>query len=96
MAPDLADLAIDGIRTLHSLGKRIPGAGGLLADSLQGAVKRRTVLITGASSGIGEATALKVGAAGGHVLLVARTKSKLDEVADADRCARWHRRRAPV
>ena len=83
MAPDLADLAIDGIRTLHSLGKRIPGAGGLLADSLRGAVKRRTVLITGASSGIGEATALKVGAAGGHVLLVARTKSKLDEVADA-------------
>jgi short-subunit dehydrogenase len=82
MAPDLSDLAIDGIRTLHSLGKRIPGAGGLLADSLRGAVKRRTVLITGASSGIGEATALKVGAAGGHVLLVARTKSKLDEVAD--------------
>ena len=83
MATDLADLAIDGIRTLHSLGKRIPGAGGLLADSLRGAVKRRTVLITGASSGIGEATALKVGAAGGHVLLVARTKSKLDEVAEA-------------
>jgi short-subunit dehydrogenase len=82
MAPDLTDLAIDGIRTLHSLGKRIPGAGGLLADSLQGAVKRRTVLITGASSGIGEATALKVGAAGGHVLLVARTQSKLEEVAD--------------
>ena len=81
MPPDLADLAIDGIRTLHSLGKRIPGAGGLLADSLAGAVKRRTVLITGASSGIGEATALKVGAAGGHVLLVARTKSKLEEVA---------------
>jgi short-subunit dehydrogenase len=81
MPPDLTDLAIDGIRTLHSLGKRIPGAGGLLADSLQGAVKRRTVLITGASSGIGEATALKVGAAGGHVLLVARTKSKLEQVA---------------
>jgi short-subunit dehydrogenase len=82
MAPDLTDLAIDGIRTLHSLGKRIPGAGGILADSLAGAVKRRTVLITGASSGIGEATALKLGAAGGHVLLVARTKSKLEEVAD--------------
>jgi len=82
MAPDLTDLAIDGIRTLHSLGKRIPGAGGILAASLQGAVKRRTVLVTGASSGIGEATALKVGAAGGHVLLVARTRSKLEEVAD--------------
>ena len=82
MAPDLTDLAIDGVRTLHALGKRIPGAGGLLADSLAGAVRRRTVLITGASSGIGEATALKVGAAGGHVLLIARTKSKLEEVAD--------------
>ena len=82
MAPDLTDLAIDGIRTLHSLGKRIPGAGGILAASLQGAVKRRTVLVTGASSGIGEATALKVGAAGSHVLLVARTRSKLEEVAD--------------
>jgi short-subunit dehydrogenase len=83
VAPDLTDLAIDGVRTLHALGKRIPGAGTLLADSLAGAVKRRTVLITGASSGIGEATALKVGAAGGHVLLVARTKSKLEEVASA-------------
>jgi short-subunit dehydrogenase len=80
--PDLTDLAIDGVRTLHSLGKRIPGAGSLLADSLAGAVKQRTVLITGASSGIGEATALKVGAAGAHVLLVARTKSKLEEVAE--------------
>jgi short-subunit dehydrogenase len=79
--PDLTDLAVDAVRTLHSLGKRIPGAGGLLADSLPGAVRRRTTLITGASSGIGEATALKVGAAGGHVLLVARTRSKLEEVA---------------
>ena len=65
---DLTDLAVESVRTLHSLGKRIPGAGGLLADSLAGAVRRRTTLITGASSGIGEATALKVGAAGGHVL----------------------------
>ena len=81
MAPDLTDLAIDGVRTLHSLGKRIPGAGGLLADSLPGAVRRRTILVTGASSGIGEATALKLGAAGAHVLLVARTRSKLEEVA---------------
>ena len=83
MAPDLGDLAVGGVRTLHSLGKRIPGAGGILADSLPGAVKRRSVLITGASSGIGEATALAIGKAGGHVLLVARTKSKLDEVAFA-------------
>jgi short-subunit dehydrogenase len=38
------------------------------------------VLITGASSGIGKAAALKVGEAGGTVLLVARTEEKLAEV----------------
>ena len=83
MAPDLTNLAIDGVRTLHAFGKRIRGAGGILADSLRGAVRGRTVLITGASSGIGEATAIAVGSAGGHVLLVARTREKLDAVAEA-------------
>ena len=39
----------------------------------------QVVLITGASSGIGRATALKVGAAGGTVLLVARTPEKLEQ-----------------
>ncbi|HET9102821.1 MAG TPA: SDR family NAD(P)-dependent oxidoreductase [Solirubrobacteraceae bacterium] len=81
MAPDLTDLAADGVRTLRAFGQRIPGAGGLLAGSLRGAVGDKTILITGASSGIGEATALKLGAAGATVLLVARTKEKLDEVA---------------
>jgi short-subunit dehydrogenase len=37
------------------------------------------VLITGASSGIGKAAALKIGEAGGTVLLVARTEDKLNE-----------------
>ena len=82
MAPDLTNLAIDGVRTLHQLGKRIPRAGGILADSLRGAVRGRTVLITGASSGIGEATAVAIGHAGGHVLLVARTRDKLEAVAE--------------
>jgi short-subunit dehydrogenase len=82
MAPDLTNLAIEGVRTLHAFGKRIPGAGGILAESLDHAVRGRTVLITGASSGIGEATALAVGKAGGHVLLVARTRSKLEAVAE--------------
>jgi thioester reductase-like protein/NADP-dependent 3-hydroxy acid dehydrogenase YdfG len=45
---------------------------------LREAVVGRTVLITGASSGIGEATALKVALAGGTPLLVARTESKLE------------------
>jgi short-subunit dehydrogenase len=80
--PDLTNLAIDGVRTLHAFGKRIPGAGSILAESLESAVRGRVVLITGASSGIGEATALSVGKAGGHVLLVARTQSKLEAVAE--------------
>jgi short-subunit dehydrogenase len=82
MAPDFTSLAIDGVRTLHAFGKRIPGAGGILAESLDHAVRGRTVLITGASSGIGEAAALAVGRAGGHVLLVARTRDKLEAVAE--------------
>ena len=50
--------------------------------SLQGAVNGRTVVITGASSGIGRAAALKIAEAGGIPLLVARTREKLDEVRD--------------
>jgi hypothetical protein len=61
MAPDLTDLAIDGIRTLKALGQRIPGAGGILAGSLSGAVTGKTVLITGASSGIGASAARQCG-----------------------------------
>jgi NAD(P)-dependent dehydrogenase (short-subunit alcohol dehydrogenase family) len=38
------------------------------------------VLITGASSGIGRATALKVAAAGGVPLLVARNVERLEEL----------------
>jgi short-subunit dehydrogenase len=80
--PDLTNLAIDSVRTLHAFSKRIPGAGSLLADSLENAVRGRVVLITGASSGIGEAAALAVGRAGAHVLLVARTRAKLEAVAE--------------
>jgi short-subunit dehydrogenase len=82
MAPDLTELAIGGVRTLRAFGQRIPRAGGILAPSLSGAVKGRTVLITGASSGIGKSAALELGEAGGTVLLVARTREKLDEAAD--------------
>ncbi len=81
MAPDLTGLAVGGVRTLRAFGQRIPGAGGILAQSLSGTVRGRTVLITGASSGIGAATALELGRAGGTVLLVARTREKLEDVA---------------
>jgi short-subunit dehydrogenase len=45
----------------------------------------KLVLITGASSGIGEATAKLYGANGAHVLMLARNSDKLDRVADAIR-----------
>jgi len=51
------------------------------AKSLEKVVRGKTVLITGASSGIGRATALKLGAAGARVLLVARNRERLEEVA---------------
>ena len=48
--------------------------------SLRGAIDGKVVLITGASSGIGEALALKVGEAGGIVALVARSEDRLNEI----------------
>jgi NAD(P)-dependent dehydrogenase (short-subunit alcohol dehydrogenase family) len=48
--------------------------------SFEGAVNGKTVVITGASSGIGRAAALKIAEAGGIPLLVARTEDKLEEV----------------
>jgi thioester reductase-like protein len=53
---------------------RRPRAGGPLA--------RRTVVITGASSGIGRATALAVAARGAVPLLVARSADKLDALRE--------------
>ncbi|HEX4110683.1 MAG TPA: SDR family NAD(P)-dependent oxidoreductase [Solirubrobacteraceae bacterium] len=47
--------------------------------SLEDAVKDRVVLITGGSSGIGAAAARQIGAAGGIIVLVARTLAKLEE-----------------
>jgi NAD(P)-dependent dehydrogenase (short-subunit alcohol dehydrogenase family) len=47
--------------------------------SLSGAIAGKVVLITGASSGIGKACAVKCGEAGAEVLLVARTPEKLEE-----------------
>jgi NAD(P)-dependent dehydrogenase (short-subunit alcohol dehydrogenase family) len=47
--------------------------------SLEGQVRDRVVLITGASSGIGKAAAVRLAAAGARVLITARTREKLDE-----------------
>ncbi len=46
--------------------------------SLEGSVRGRVVMVTGASSGIGKSAAMKIADAGGIVLLVARTPEKLE------------------
>jgi NAD(P)-dependent dehydrogenase (short-subunit alcohol dehydrogenase family) len=48
--------------------------------SFEGAVNGKTVVITGASSGIGKAAAMKIAAAGGIPILVARSLDKLEEI----------------
>jgi short-subunit dehydrogenase len=62
-------------RAVRRGGRRLP----LLGPSLEQAVGERVVLVTGASSGIGRATAFKIGLAGGIVLLVARRAEKLEQ-----------------
>ena len=52
-------------------------------DRLRDAVASTTILVTGASFGIGEATARKLAAAGATVLLAARSEDKLDAIAQA-------------
>jgi short-subunit dehydrogenase len=75
------------VNTPNSAGRYRPFYWRNLLDAVQGrtlkdAVEGKTVLITGGSSGIGAAVAAKIAEAGGEVVLVARTKEKLDEVAD--------------
>jgi NAD(P)-dependent dehydrogenase (short-subunit alcohol dehydrogenase family) len=48
--------------------------------NLRAALEGKVVVITGASSGIGEAVAKALGRSGAHLMLVSRTKEKLDEL----------------
>ena len=48
--------------------------------SLRGAIRGKVVVITGGSSGIGEAAAIRIAEAGGKVVVVARDEEKLSEV----------------
>ncbi|MBV9212954.1 MAG: SDR family oxidoreductase [Actinobacteria bacterium] len=51
--------------------------------SLTKSIEGKRILVTGASSGIGRELALKLAEAGGEVILVSRTREKLEEVAGA-------------
>lgn len=51
------------------------------AKNLRNAVQGKKILITGGSSGIGRATAMKLAEAGAHVLIVARDPNKLARLA---------------
>ncbi|WP_157260708.1 SDR family NAD(P)-dependent oxidoreductase [Patulibacter minatonensis] len=78
---------LDDVRHgLLTLGSRTPNTPGrivrrIAAGGLAGAVRGKVVLVTGASSGIGEATALRLGEAGATVVLVARSEDALRDVA---------------
>ena len=49
-------------------------------DKLRSVISGKTALVTGASFGVGEATARKLGSAGATVLVVARSADRLDEL----------------
>jgi short-subunit dehydrogenase len=75
------------VNTPNSAGRYRPFYLRNLLDAVQGrtlsdAVEGKTILITGGSSGIGEAAAKKIAEAGGTVVLVARTLENLEKVAD--------------
>jgi short-subunit dehydrogenase len=75
------------VNTPNSAGRYRPFYLRNLLDAVQGrslddAVDGKTILITGGSSGIGEAVAKKIAEAGGEVALVARTPQNLEKVAD--------------
>ncbi len=75
------------INTPNSAGRYRPFYLRNLLDAVQGrvlsdAVEGNTILITGGSSGIGEAAAKNIAEAGGTVVLVARTLENLEKVAN--------------
>jgi short-subunit dehydrogenase len=80
-SPSFARRASLIARAARDVPSNLPLGNPLERRTLERAVAGKRVLITGASSGIGEALAEQVGAAGGEVVAVARTRERLDAVA---------------
>ncbi len=81
-SPSLSSHVSAFARVARELPRNLPIPNPLQRRTLERAVGGKVVLITGASSGIGRALALQVGEAGGEVVLVARTRERLEEVAE--------------
>ena len=62
----------------------------LTPQNLKSVLEDRVVVVTGASSGIGRATALALARHGARMVLVSRTKEKLDELAGEIEAAGGH------
>ena len=70
-------------RAARRLASRIVNPGGRPSEqALRDAVAGKVVLVTGASHGIGRATAVQLAGAGATVLLVARSADVLEQLAD--------------
>ncbi len=83
------------VNTPNSAGRYRPFYWRNVLDAVQGrtledAVDGKVVLITGGSSGIGEAAAKRIAEAGAAVVLVARTRENLEKVAAEIRAVRGH------
>jgi NAD(P)-dependent dehydrogenase (short-subunit alcohol dehydrogenase family) len=71
------------LRRVRRVASRIVNPGGApSATKLRAAVAGKTVLVTGASHGIGRHTAIRLARAGATVLLVARSADVLEELAE--------------